>query len=184
MVLWFGEMRKRLILIVLIIAASVGKQGIAWQQVKTNQVLFICTGNYYRSRYAEYVFNYLAKKNGLDWHSVSRGLSAGETHQPPILAPAAIKDLQTKHIPFEMRMPVQMQVDDLNSSDEIIALYEAEHRPLIKAKFPGWESKVHYWNIPDSLAPEILPNIYSNTENLVKTLLKTSEIKNPRNQKK
>ena len=30
-------------------------------------VVFVCTGNYYRSRFCEYLFDALAKKAGLCW---------------------------------------------------------------------------------------------------------------------
>jgi len=36
-------------------------------------VLFLCTGNYYRSRYAEELFNHLARAEGLSWRAISRG---------------------------------------------------------------------------------------------------------------
>ena len=41
----------------------------------TARVLFVCTGNYYRSRFAEAVFNHLAAARGLPWRAVSRGLA-------------------------------------------------------------------------------------------------------------
>jgi len=34
-------------------------------------VLFLCTGNYYRSRYAKILFNSKAEEMGLDWNAVS-----------------------------------------------------------------------------------------------------------------
>jgi len=37
--------------------------------------LFVCTGNYYRSRFAEEYFNHLAVKNNLYWEASSKGLS-------------------------------------------------------------------------------------------------------------
>ena len=40
-----------------------------------NKILFLCTGNYYRSRFAEHLFNWLATKQGLDWQADSRGLA-------------------------------------------------------------------------------------------------------------
>jgi len=39
------------------------------------RVLFLCTGNYYRSRLAEILFNHLAKERTLDWHADSSGLN-------------------------------------------------------------------------------------------------------------
>src|SRR5256885_17038856 len=38
-------------------------------------VLFLCTGNYYRSRFAEILFNSVAGKMGLPWQAASRGLA-------------------------------------------------------------------------------------------------------------
>jgi protein-tyrosine-phosphatase len=36
------------------------------------RVLFLCTGNYYRSRFAELLFNYRARSTGLAWEASSR----------------------------------------------------------------------------------------------------------------
>ena len=38
------------------------------------KILFLCTGNYYRSRLAEELFNHLAIKNDLPWRAWSEGL--------------------------------------------------------------------------------------------------------------
>jgi protein-tyrosine phosphatase len=38
-------------------------------------VLFLCTGNYYRSRFAEVLFNSVAGTMGLPWRASSRGLA-------------------------------------------------------------------------------------------------------------
>src|SRR5579884_2286819 len=38
-------------------------------------VLFLCTGNYYRSRFAEALFDAVAVGRGLDWRAESRGLA-------------------------------------------------------------------------------------------------------------
>src|SRR5262245_59358254 len=37
------------------------------------KILFLCTGNYYRSRYAEEIFNHIAEQRGLAWRAFSRG---------------------------------------------------------------------------------------------------------------
>ena len=34
-----------------------------------NRVLFLCTGIYYRSRFAEHFFNWLAETDGLPWRA-------------------------------------------------------------------------------------------------------------------
>jgi protein-tyrosine-phosphatase len=38
-------------------------------------VLFLCTGNYYRSRFAEETFNFLAPVECPGWTAVSRGIA-------------------------------------------------------------------------------------------------------------
>ena len=45
------------------------------KQRQQNTVLFLCTGNYYRSRFAEVLFNSVAGKMGLPWRASSRGLA-------------------------------------------------------------------------------------------------------------
>jgi protein-tyrosine phosphatase len=42
---------------------------------KKRTVLFLCTANYYRSRFAEFYFNSIAAAAGLPWQAESRGLS-------------------------------------------------------------------------------------------------------------
>ena len=43
-------------------------------RLRPHVVLFLCTGNYYRSRFAEVLFNHLARERGLRWRAESRGL--------------------------------------------------------------------------------------------------------------
>ena len=38
-------------------------------------ILFVCSGNYYRSRFAEAVFNHEATRRNLPWRAFSRGLA-------------------------------------------------------------------------------------------------------------
>ena len=45
------------------------------RQRKEKTVLFLCTGNYYRSRFAEILFNSVAGKMNLLWRASSRGLA-------------------------------------------------------------------------------------------------------------
>ena len=37
-------------------------------------IIFICTGNYYRSRLSEELFNYYVQQTDLPWEATSRGL--------------------------------------------------------------------------------------------------------------
>ena len=40
-----------------------------------SKLLFLCTGNYYRSRFAELLFNAMAATHALPWQAFSRGLA-------------------------------------------------------------------------------------------------------------
>jgi protein-tyrosine phosphatase len=115
------------------------------------QVLFICSGNYYRSRFAEAVFNAAAHRRGVEWRAFSRGLathlvaSAGEISIYTRFALAA-RGIALHHTGA---MPVQLSREDLERAQRVIALKEAEHRPLMKNLFPEWERRIEYWNVHD-----------------------------------
>lgn len=124
------------------------------------KVLFICTANYFRSRFAELLFNDLARKQRLQWEADSRGIVLGRGI--PIIGAISwftIIKLQSNGVilPKEQRNPIQVNNDDFQNADIIIAMNKAEHRPLILERFPEWVDKVEYWNIRDS--HEGLPNI-------------------------
>jgi protein-tyrosine-phosphatase len=115
-------------------------------------VLFLCTGNYYRSRFAEQLFNHLAHQRGLAWRAVSRGLSneTGPWKIGPI-SRFALAGLQTRGIRADEahREPVYCEESDLCGADLVIALKEAEHRPLMTRRFPNWADRIEYWHIHD-----------------------------------
>jgi protein-tyrosine phosphatase len=114
------------------------------------QILFLCSGNYYRSRFAEILFNHLAGENESSWTADSRGIVAEWSHNPGPLSESAIQGLRARRIPIGVqRYPRQLAVSDLELADRIIALYEREHRPLLRQYFPGWQDSVEYWDVPD-----------------------------------
>lgn len=59
---------------------------------ETRTILFLCTGNYYRSRHAEAVFNHHAAAVGLGWRATSRGLALGEVRAFAAPAETSPKD--------------------------------------------------------------------------------------------
>lgn len=47
------------------------------------------------------------------------------------------------------RLPIVCQIEDLTSSDLVVALKEDEHRALLAMRFPGWEDRAAYWHVHD-----------------------------------
>lgn len=114
-------------------------------------VLFLCTGNYYRSRFAEVYFNALARRSGLDWRAVSRGLKIGWPGNVGTVSPHTDARLKDLGIDCETlrQMPVECDELDLSAADLVIALKEDEHRPMLADRFAGWENRVTYWHVHD-----------------------------------
>jgi protein-tyrosine-phosphatase len=87
------------------------------RQRKEKNVLFLCTGNYYRIRFAEILLNSVAGRMGLPWRTSSRGLSPGRgVNTVGSMAVSAIKALETRGIRAVAdfaRFPMQVTVDDL-----------------------------------------------------------------------
>ena len=116
-----------------------------------NKLLFICTGNYYRSRYAEIFFNDLALKRQINWQAFSRGLAADEGHNVGPIAPHVLERLKLRGIPLNghARFPMQLKEKDLLEADLIIALDRRDHQPMMTKRFPTWADRITYWNVPD-----------------------------------
>jgi protein-tyrosine phosphatase len=140
---------------------------------KRKNVLFLCTGNYYRSRFAEIYFNSVAKKMGLPWCASSKGLALerGINNVGPmaIAAIQALDSLGVRAIDDVGRFPIQVTVADFEQAARIIALKEVEHLPLLQERFPAWTEKVEYWHIDD--APGPLPLIEKEIMTLVARIL-------------
>ncbi len=126
------------------------------------EILFICSGNYYRSRFAEAVFNHAAAARGVPWRAFSRGLAIHLVEGD--LSPWAEHALRERGIDLAMTGPTRVTLAeaDLLRASKIIALKEAEHRPLMRRFFPAWESRVEYWPVHDldcATPAEALPEI-------------------------
>ncbi|MBY0526382.1 MAG: hypothetical protein K2R98_23515 [Gemmataceae bacterium] len=139
---------------------------------KGKRVLFLCTGNYYRSRFAECLFNAVAGKMGLPWTSSSRGLALerGVNNIGP-MALSAVQTLQVRGIQGEMltRFPQAALADDFETSHWVVALKETEHRPLLAERFPTWGDRVEYWHVED--ADGVFPEIEREVMDLIARLM-------------
>src|SRR6202165_1552961 len=143
------------------------------RQRKEKTVLFLCTGNYYRSRFAEILFNSVAGKMGLPWQAASRGLALerGVNNVGPMAVEAtpALEALGVRAADAVTRLPAQVTTDDLERADRVVALKEAEHLPLLQERFPAWADKVEFWQVDD--APEALGLIEQEVMGLVARIL-------------
>lgn len=118
---------------------------------ESRRLLFICTGNYYRSRFAEGLFNHMAEQRRLPWWAYSRGLNINWIIDNTQISPFTEKALSLRKIDIRhtgaRRMPLSGM--DLQSADRVIALKRDEHFPMLEHQFPGWESRVEYWGVHD-----------------------------------
>ena len=112
-------------------------------------VLFLCTGNYYRSRFAEIAFNALAEERGSPWRADSRGLQIDPFNFGPLSRHTA-RALEMLAIPLPAeRYPLALTEVDLTTAAHVVAVKEAEHRELLEASFPDWVERVEFWHIHD-----------------------------------
>ena len=133
-------------------------------------VLFLCTGNFYRSRFAEVYFNWLASRDKFAWQADSRGLALDPNNIGPISIHTR-KYLAQLGIPLlePLRDPLDASEPDFEAARLIVALKEAEHRPLMQRRFPIWVERVEYWRVHDlDFAPssEALPQVKRHVEEL------------------
>jgi protein-tyrosine phosphatase len=136
--------------------------------------MFLCTGNYYRSRFAEGLFNHLAGEAGLRWRARSRGLDIDHTREMNLgpISPLTLGAFRRWSIPIpeSIAYPQALTVESLRSAGLIIALKEAEHRAMIRETFPDWEHRVTYWHVHD--LDQALPEVaLAEIETLVRALL-------------
>jgi protein-tyrosine phosphatase len=116
------------------------------------RMLFLCTGNYYRSRFAELLFNHLAVEAAPGWSAFSRALAIelGTWNEGAI-------SVHTRNacgvrgivIPEPISFPRSAEAEDFAVATRVIALKEAEHRGSMERRFPRWANRVEYWHVHD-----------------------------------
>ena len=139
-----------------------------------NKVLFICTGNYYRSRFAEEYFNYKAKILQINWSAYSKGLSE---NMPSLNNPGSIsvhtkEALTARKIEGKglHRFPEPLIPEDLERYNTFIALSELEHKPMLEKRFPEFLPNIEYAEIGD-LPVETPKEAITKIEKLVDDLI-------------
>tara|TARA_Y100000817_G_C16856198_1_gene544088 strand:- start:1752 stop:2186 length:435 start_codon:yes stop_codon:yes gene_type:complete len=142
-----------------------------------NKILFICTANIFRSRFSEETFNYLAKKNNLNYKAFSAGLKVGQY----VIMKMAAKTI--KHLDLIGIKPVRsnersIHVDDLNLEDyqRIICMDKIEHYPMVQSNCHLKNLKIEYWDIIDE--PKVkgdvsMPYCYKRVNDLILEIKKS-----------
>lgn len=115
-------------------------------------LIFVCTGNYYRSRIAEALFRD-GLPAGSDWEPVSRGLAV--TGALRGLAPEARDFLDSLGIVPPPGDPAPLLVDELAAADHVVLLNRSEHEPMIEREFRAVyrlllaKNAITLWNVFD-----------------------------------
>jgi len=144
----------------------------------SKKVIFVCSANYYRSRYAEHYFNWLAEREKLGWKADSRGLMVGTWGDIGAISRHTAEALERRGIPLDEdpREPMPLTLEDLAEADLVVAVKEAEHRALMAKQFPHWEDRIEYWHVDDldcAESHEALPHLEQQIHALVDRLRTT-----------
>jgi len=116
-------------------------------------LLFLCTGNYYRSRFVEELFNHHAIRERLPWKAQSRGLSEdfSQYRNPGPIAAVTLAELTRLGVqPLQAsRFPLYVELTDFDRFDRIIALSREEHTPMVSRRFAERLHQVEFWEVED-----------------------------------
>lgn len=145
------------------------------------KVLFLCSGNYYRSRFAEEYFNARAQREGIRWQADSRALRRELLNKDDtVISKVTLEALERLGIAprAASREPMVAQEDDFTAAKLIIAMNEREHRPAVEDYFPQWADAVTYWDVEDAdlwEPSETISRIMEHVEDLIEQLKRSHE---------
>lgn len=136
-----------------------------------DEILFICTGNYYRSRFAEAYLNHLAKGQ----ISFSRGFEVFASRNEGPISKYTIQFLSDLEIHDydKGQSPVQLGESDLEKAGMIILMDKTEHLPMYSKYFPERSDDLVCWDFQDVQfkdPKEILPGIKREVERLFQVI--------------
>jgi len=118
------------------------------------KMLFLCTGNYYRSRFSEEYVNHFAREWNLPWQADSLGLQRsfeGNGNVGPIAQNTLNKLAELKIQPTDAeRIPAHVYENHFTEYDRVIAVSLDEHKPMLEALWgPDVINKVEYFDVED-----------------------------------
>lgn len=119
-----------------------------------NQILFVSTHNYCRSRFAELFCNSLIKDSSKDIYSYSRGLKVNEWSlgriSPFVLS--RCRELAIELTESEMRLPRLLSESDFVFPKLIISIGESGNNQIMKCRFPKYFNNIEFWDVPNPTA--------------------------------
>lgn len=116
-------------------------------------ILFLCTANYYRSRFAELYFNHLAESGGVRLRADSAALEMEKwrSYNPGDISVHTLNAMESLGFPHvgTPRAPKQFEPAQLNRVERCIALSESEHRPMVLRDHPDLIDQIEFWTVED-----------------------------------
>lgn len=142
----------------------------------TETVLFLCSGNFYRSRFAELLFNHLVEGGELGYRADSAGLWPNcRDHNIGAIAPDTLDALRARGVPLPRshRVPRDVTEEEIQEAAIVIAVKETEHRPIVALRFPNLLERIEFWQVHDiDVAPpsEAIPELERRVRDLIERL--------------
>jgi protein-tyrosine phosphatase len=113
------------------------------------QVLFVCTGNYYRSKFADIYFNHISNLNK-NSKAISRGINIDLKNNIGNISGFAFNYLTELDINIpNVERAKSLVLKDVEQSDLIVGLDYDEHYKFLTSNFPFASNKMMFWKIPD-----------------------------------
>jgi protein-tyrosine phosphatase len=150
-------------------------------KVEMKKILFLCTGNYYRSRFCEEYFNFHAEKIGIPWVADSMGIMRNFEDNGNVgpIAPHTLDELSRLGIDAKGRFrdPKYVYEEDLSKFDRVIAISIDEHKPMLEALWPDKMQHVEYFDVEDLHIEGFetaLPKLKKHIDKLIKEIQSSS----------